>query len=78
MFVACQGGHVNIVKELLNRGANVHVAMKVKVNLKIMSTSSPREMISDGSLLSVTISPLKFSIFFNILLIDGIPMWNFP
>lgn len=36
MFVACQGGHINIVKELLNRGANVHVAMKVILFLKKM------------------------------------------
>lgn len=29
LFVACQGGHANIVKELLNAGANVNAFMKV-------------------------------------------------
>lgn len=29
LFIACQGGYVNIVKELLNAGANVNAFMKV-------------------------------------------------
>ena len=30
MFVACQNNHANIVKELLNAGANVNATMKDK------------------------------------------------
>lgn len=31
LFVACQGGHENMVSELLSYGANVHACMKVSI-----------------------------------------------
>lgn len=32
LFVACQGGHANIVNTLTNAGANVNALMKVNFN----------------------------------------------
>lgn len=33
MFVACQGGHIEMVKYLISLGAQVHVTMKVDWNV---------------------------------------------
>lgn len=31
LFVACQCNHVNVVKELVQRSANIHAKMKVRM-----------------------------------------------
>lgn len=38
LFVACQGGHIEMVRELLALGANPHVTMKVFKNESIFKT----------------------------------------
>lgn len=37
LFIACQGGHVSLVKELINCGANVNSCMKVSPKLVVLS-----------------------------------------
>lgn len=32
LFVACQCNHLNVVKELVQRGANIHAKMKVSID----------------------------------------------
>lgn len=39
LFVACQGGHINMVKELIALGANVQASMKVKKSHQFFSIS---------------------------------------
>lgn len=42
LFVACQYGHIDMVKDLIALGANVHVTMKVNLRDFLFHTNKTR------------------------------------
>lgn len=54
MFVACQGGHLNMVKDLIQLGANVHASMKVIA--RSINFSKERNMRNSNGINGSTLS----------------------